>query len=98
MWHINIDYIGNNNKKKQLDYLLSTYNPIGTVYFPTRIANNSVTLRNNIFIDNRRNHSIKPCVNGLSDHDAQLITLNNFSLPFSNTEPTYIRNIKKHHS
>ena len=30
-----------------------------------------------------------------SDHDAQLITLNNFSLPFSNTEPSYTRNINK---
>jgi hypothetical protein len=93
--NINIDYIGINNKKKELDYLLSTYNPIGTVYFHTRIANNSVTLRDNIFIDNRRNYIIKPCINGLSDHDAQLITLNNFSLPVSNTEPIYIRNIKK---
>ena len=30
-----------------------------------------------------------------SDHDAQLITLNNFSLPLSNTEPSYTRNINK---
>jgi hypothetical protein len=36
-------------------------------------------------------------MNGLSDHDAQLITLNNFSVPISNIEPTYvyIRNINK---
>jgi len=32
---------------------------------------------------------------GLSDHDAQLITLNNFSLPFSNIEPSHTRNINK---
>jgi exonuclease III len=55
---ININYLETNNKKKQLDNLLGTYNLIGTVYFPTRIANNSVTLIDNIFIDNRRNYTI----------------------------------------
>jgi hypothetical protein len=52
-------------------------------------------LIDNIFIDNRRHYTIKLHKNGLSDHDAQLITLNNFSLPFSNIEPTYIRSINK---
>ena len=92
---ININYLENNNKKKQLDYLLGTYNLIDTVYFPTRTTNNSATLIDNIFIDNRRNYSIKPCINGLSDHDAQLITLSNIALPISSSEPTYIRNINK---
>ena len=49
---ININYLGYNKKKKQLDYLLGTYNLISTVYFPTRTANNSATLIDNIFIDN----------------------------------------------
>jgi len=92
---ININYLGTNNKKKQLEYLLGTYNLKNTVYFPTRTVNNSATLLDNIFIDNRRHYTIKPCINGLSDHDAQLITLNNISLPFSNTEPSYVRNINK---
>ena len=92
---INMNYLETNNKKKQLDYLLVTYNLIGTVYFPTRTANNSATLIDNIFIDNRRNYTIKPCINGLSDHDAHLIMLNIFSLPFNDSEPTYIRNINK---
>jgi len=65
------------------------------VYFPTRTANNSATLIDSIFIDNRRHYTIKPHINALSDHDAQLITLNSFSLPLSNTEPSYIRNINK---
>jgi hypothetical protein len=84
-----------NNKKKQLDYLLGTYNLIDTVYFPTGTTNNSATLIDNILIDNRRDYAIKPCINGLSDHDAQLITLNNFPLPISKAEPAYIRNINK---
>ena len=49
----------------------------------------------NIFIDNGRNYTIKPCINGLSDHDAQLVTLKNYSLSTSKNEPTYIRNINK---
>ena len=79
----------------EINYLLGTYNLISTAYFPTRTVINSTTLINNIFIDNRRHYTIKPCVNGLSDHDVQLITLNNFSLPFSNIETSYIRNINK---
>jgi hypothetical protein len=45
----------------------------------------------NIFIDNRRNYAIKPCINGLSNHDAQLITLSNSSLPVNNIEPNYTK-------
>jgi hypothetical protein len=89
---ININYLGTTNRKKQLDNLLGTYNLISTVYFPTRIANKSVILRD-IFIDNRRNYTIKPGINGKSDHDAQLITPTNSYLPINNIEHIYIRNI-----
>jgi exonuclease III len=86
--NINISYLEINNKKKQLHNLLctSTYNLIGTVHFPTRIVHNSATLIDNIFIDNRRNYTIKQCINGLPDHDAQLITLNQFGLQISTIE------------
>ena len=95
MWWYKYNCLETSNKKKQLDYLLGSYNLISTVYFPTRTANNSATLKDNIFIDNRKHYIIKLCVNGLSDHNAWLITLNKFSLPLSNIEPTYIRNINK---
>jgi len=51
---ININYLETSNKKKQLDYVLGTYNLISTVYFPTRTANSSATLIDNIFINNSR--------------------------------------------
>ena len=92
---ININYLETNNKNKQLDNLLGTYNLIGTIYFPTRIAKNSVTLMDSIFINNTRNYTIKTCINGLSDHDAQLITLNNVSLSITTIESTYVRNINE---
>jgi len=82
--NININYLGTNNKKKQLDNLLGTYNLTGTVYFPTRMDNNSITVIDNIFVDNRRKYSIQPCINRLSDHNAQLLTLNNVSVPNNN--------------
>ena len=35
-------------------------------------------------------------INGLSDHDAQLIVINNINLKILNNTPRFIRNIKKH--
>jgi hypothetical protein len=82
-----------NNQRTQLENMLNTYNLMDTVVFPTRITNNSTTLIDNIFIDNRRSYVIKPCINGLSDHDAQLIILNNISVPNKTPKSTYTRNI-----
>ena len=88
----NINYLETSIKRQLLDNLLATYN-LSTVHFPTRTVNNSILMIDNIFIDNKRNYTIKPCINGLSDHDAQLITLNNFSLQINNSEPNYTRNM-----
>jgi len=93
--NVNINYLGTNVKKKQLDNLLTTYNLTGAVYFPTRIADNTITFLDNIFVDNARKCTIQPHINGLSDHDAQLVTLHNFSLPINNINSSYIRNINK---
>jgi len=78
---ININYLESNNKKNQLDNLLGTYNQLKLFFFSTKIVSNSVTLVDNIFIDKRRSYIIKPCSNGLSDHDGQILTL--FNLPKS---------------
>ena len=83
--------IESNNKKNQLDNLSGTYNLIDTVSFPTRIVNNSVTLVDNIFIDNRRSYTIKPCSNGLSDHDGQILILLNLPIPCSNIKYFHTR-------
>jgi len=47
----------------------------------------------NIFVDKRSNYTIKPYVNGLSDHDAQLLILINIVQPVSINKPICIRNI-----
>ena len=78
---ININYLELNNKKNQLDNLLGTYNLTDTISFPTGIVNNSVTLIDNIFIGNRRCYTIEPCLNVLFNHDGQLLTLINLTIP-----------------
>jgi hypothetical protein len=90
---INVNYLENNNRKLKLDDMLNTYNLRDTVNFTTRIANDSTTLIDNIFIDNRRSYTIKPCINGLSDHDAQLILLKDITVPNNTLGPILVRDI-----
>jgi hypothetical protein len=49
------------------------------VDFPTRISNNNGTLLDTVFVDTMKFDKIqvKPFKNGLSDHDAQIICLQN---------------------
>jgi hypothetical protein len=58
---------------------------MSVVNFPTRIQNYSSTAIDNVFIDSSRKHhiSIEPVINGLSDHDAQLLVIKNIE-SFSN--------------
>jgi hypothetical protein len=73
--------------------MLKTYNLTSTICFPTRTVYNSATLIDNIFIDNRRNYTIIPCINGLSDHYNQLIIFTNVPIPNKTPEFMYSRNI-----
>jgi hypothetical protein len=73
--------------------MLNTYNLKDTVYFPTRITKNSATLIDNIFANKGRRYNVVPLINGLSDHDAQLITSVNSKVPNDVTKSIPIRNI-----
>jgi hypothetical protein len=75
--------------------MLNSYNLKDTVYFPKRITNNSATLIDNIFVDGRLVYSIQPCINGLSDHDAQFIIFRSISVPINTLESIVVRNINK---
>jgi exonuclease III len=79
---INIDYLVDSDRKSRLEALLKTYNLTSVVIFPTRTQNYTTTATGNIFIDISKmgNYSTCPTINGLSDHDAQSITLNSFHL------------------
>ena len=70
---ISVTYL-NDNRKQNLDpLLLLSYNLSRTVNFPTRVQNNYSSVIDNIYIDNSKleNYSVKPHINGLSDHEAR---------------------------
>ena len=77
---ININYLEKCKERQQLDALLQTYNLIGTVSFPTCKSKASTTAIDNIFITRTKNCIINPHINGLSDHEAQIIMIENIVL------------------
>jgi len=72
---VNVNYLINSNRRSQLDAVLHSYNLMGIVEFPTRYGLNSQMAKNNDFIDTSTlgKCELYPSVNGLSDHDAQLV-------------------------
>jgi hypothetical protein len=74
---ININYLIDTNKKKQLNILLNCFNIYSALHFPTLIKNGSSKMIDNIFFDTTQfnNFIVFPILNGLSDHDAQLLLL-----------------------
>jgi hypothetical protein len=75
---INIDYSMDSDKKGQLDAMLQSYNLSSIVHFPTRVQNQSSMTIDNIFID-ITSYTVCPLYNGLSDRNAQLITIKDLS-------------------
>jgi exonuclease III len=72
----NINHLEVCSRKLQIESLLASFNHSSTVTFPTRIVKNSSTLIDNIYIDtNSFYFMVYPFINGLSDHDAQIIEL-----------------------
>jgi hypothetical protein len=73
--HGDTNYLTDSDRKKELDAMLIFSNLSGTVYFPTRIRNQSRSAIDNIFTDVSKfeNYTIYPLFIGLSDHVAQLI-------------------------
>ena len=92
---LNINYAINSNNKSQLEHLLDTYNLKDTVYFPTRTTTSTFSTIDNIFIDKTANFTIKPHINGLSDHDAQLLTLDVVTSPNQIPNKISVRNFNK---
>jgi len=91
----NIDYLSDSEKKRQLDAVLLSYNLFAIVHFPTRSQYQSSTAIDNIFIDTYKftNYIVFPLHNGLSDHDAQLLKLNDVNLQQQNQQFYTTRNI-----
>jgi len=88
----NINFLESTSRITLLESLLASYNLYSTIKFPTRNFINSHTLVDNIFINiNRFDFSATPLINGLSDHDAQIMALSDIMCSPPKQPPTYIR-------
>jgi transposase len=79
---ININYLQDTPKKKQLNSLLLSFNLFSIIDFLTRRQNNAVSLIDNIFTDYSQDgkYQVFPLNTGLSDHDTQLLIIRNVRL------------------
>jgi len=73
----NMNYSLETPTKKRLDIIMNAYNLVQIVNFSTRITHNSTTLIDCIYLDVMQFKKVAASqhINGLSDHDAQIITL-----------------------
>jgi hypothetical protein len=68
---VNVNYLIDNNCNSQLDDILHSYNLTGIVEFPTAATDNFF-----IEISTIGKYELCPFINGLIDHDTQLLILN----------------------
>ena len=78
--------------------MLLTYNLSATAYFPTRSQGYSNKAIDNIFINTYKfiKFTVSPLHNGLSDHDAQVLKINNVNLQLQKHRIYTIRNINNY--
>jgi uncharacterized membrane protein len=71
--------------------MLNTYNLIQVIDFPTRICPTTVSLIESLFLDRRRKGKFQlyTVLNGLSDHDGQILKLENLQVKVQNTNTAY---------
>jgi exonuclease III len=95
---LNINFLEKNTNQTLLQNVLNTFNLHGTVHFPTRITSTTAKAIDNIFLDDTNHYIIKPHMNGLSDHDAQILMIESGKLPPTNGNDNiiYTRNINEH--
>jgi exonuclease III len=94
---INTDYLKNSNHTTKLNTLLATYNLHSIVNFPTRVTKHSSTAIDNIFMNKsiNINYTIESLINGLSDHDAQILILQNINIRCQKIQPIITRQINE---
>jgi hypothetical protein len=84
---LNVNLFIKSNDALKLVTLMNTFSLTQVVDFPTRIINNSGTLIDTVFVDVMicDKIQVKPFINGLSDHDAQIISLQNANIGLQQT-------------
>jgi hypothetical protein len=91
----NVNYIVNSSRKRQLHDLLLSFNLCSIVTVPTRTGSNTSTIIDNIFLDSYQydRYEIFPVMNGVSDHEAQFLTLHLTPTTDKDNHTNFIRNI-----
>jgi hypothetical protein len=95
---VNVNYLLESHKKTELNRILQSFNLSSIVNFPTRISPNSSSTIDNFFIDNSliSDYDISPSINGLSDHDGQVLKIQFAQQQLNNQSFSYKRNIKQY--
>jgi hypothetical protein len=93
----NINYLSENDTRKQLDAVLISYNLTSRVDFLTRIQNKSSTVIDNILINTLHisKFFITPLVNGLSGNDVELLPVKETNLNKQTCHTKTFRDINK---
>jgi hypothetical protein len=75
---LNVNFLTDSNLNLQITLLLQSYIMFHTIDFPTRTTKNFSSAIDNICIDYCKVNSFEvlPLINGLSDHDAPYLVLN----------------------
>jgi exonuclease III len=94
----NIDYLSDNKKKQTLNSLLTSYSLYSIIHFPTRTNNTTSTTFDNIFINKFKyeKYKVYSLDNGLSNHDAQVLSLPDTNIPDTRHELYTYRKINTH--
>jgi len=73
----NVNFMADSIKRDMLTSLLETYKLEYIVSFPTRVTTQSSSAIDNVFLDSSKydKYTIVPHYNGLSDHDALMVTV-----------------------
>ena len=87
-----------NNRRRQLDAMLHSYNLVGITEFPTRYGLNSHTAIDIVFIDTSTigEYELYPFLNGLSDHGTKKVILDKGEKKEKKCHNYIRRNINKH--
>jgi hypothetical protein len=77
--------------------MVNSYNLVSVIHFPTRTIKNSRTTIDNIFLDKTKpaNFATFPLLNGLSDHDAQILEIYLHNLNCKNLMKYKVTTIRK---
>jgi len=90
----NINFLESSSKAPLLESLFYSFCLESTVDFPTRIKHTTQTLIDNIFLAKKNLNTIThPLINGISDHDGQIVTLLDITGPPRKSPLIYIREI-----